>query len=197
MKKITSLIAVFFSIVTIAQAQDKTDSAGHLSFKGVPIDGTLEAFISKMKKSGFIHKFTKDGTALLQGEFATYKNCIVGVSTLKKKDLVSKIAVLFPDCETWPPLSSNYFNLKELLTEKYGSPSNSVEEFQSSTPDSDGSKMLDAQLGHCKYYTIYETEKGTIELSIERTEEMHCFVKLAYFDKINSEKVKKAALDDL
>ena len=150
-----------------------------------------------MKKAGFTHKGTKDGVAVLEGEFASYKNCIIGVSTMKQKDLVSKIGVMFPDRDTWSSLSSNYFNLKELLTEKYGSPSESTEEFQSYTPDDDGSKMIQVQLGACKYYTTYDTEKGTIQLSIEHDGLTRCFVKLSYFDKINSEVVKKQALDDL
>jgi hypothetical protein len=72
----------------------------HLAFKGVPIDGTLEEYVSKMKKSGFTHSGTKDGVAILEGDFASYKSCIVGVSTLKQKNLVSKIAVIFPGRDT-------------------------------------------------------------------------------------------------
>lgn len=193
---------VFFSllfvvIVTNSFAQLKQDTSKHLTFKGVPIDGTLAEYVSKMKKSGFTHKGTKNGISILEGDFASYKNCIIGVSTLKQKDLVSKIAVIFPDRENWSSLSSNYFNLKELLTEKYGEPSESEEEFQSHTPDDDGSKMIQVQLGACKYYTTYETEKGSIQLTIEHDSVTRCFVKLAYFDKINSETVKKQALDDL
>jgi hypothetical protein len=177
-------------------AQSKPDSSKHLSFKGVPINGTLADYVAKMKKSGFTHKGTKDGVAMLEGEYASYKNCIVGVSTLKQKDLVDRIVVLFPNRETWSALSSNYSNLKELLTEKYGTPSENVEEFSTSVDD-DGTKLIQAQMGSCNYLTTYVTDKGTIQLKIEHDGEMHCFVKLAYFDKINGEAVKKQALDDL
>lgn len=178
-------------------AQKNIDPSKHLSFKGVPIDGTLATYVTKMKKNGFTHKFTKDGVAILEGEFASYKKCIVAVSTMQQKDLVSKIGVIFPDRETWSSLSSNYYNLKNLLTEKYGKPAESTEEFQTSTPEDDGSKMIQVELGSCKFYTIYETEKGSIQLSIEHDGMTRCFVKLAYFDAINSEVVKKQALDDL
>ena len=125
MRKLFS--SLFLTMIALASfAQVKSDSSKHLSFKGVPIDGTLADYVLKMKKNGFTHKGTKDGIAILEGDFASYKNCIVGVSTLKQKDLVSKIAVMFPDRETWSSLSSNYFNLKDLLTEKYGKPSESV-----------------------------------------------------------------------
>jgi hypothetical protein len=196
MKKIFSSLVFTLTVMTCF-AQVKSDTSKHLAFKGVPIDGTLDEFVLRMKKSGFTHTGTEDGTAILQGDFASYNSCIVGVSTLKTKDLVSKITVHFPDRDDWSSLSSNYFNLKQLLTEKYGKPSESVEKFQSYTPDSDGSKMTQVKLGACKYYTTYETEKGTIQLAIEHDGIRRCFVKLAYFDKINSETVKKQALEDL
>lgn len=193
-----SFITLIFTLtVAISFGQVKPDSSKHLSFKGAPIDGTLAEYVAKMKESGFTLKATKDGTAILEGDFAAYKNCTVGVSTLTQKDLVSKIVVNFPACETWSSLSSNYFNLKELLTEKYGKPSKSVEVFRSYTPDDDGTKMMEVRHDACKYYTIFETKKGTIQLAIGKGNSRSCFVKLTYFDKINSETVKKQALDDL
>lgn len=196
MKRVFSTLFLL-AIVLASTAQNKSDSSKHLAFKGVPIDGTLAEYVAKMKKVGFTHKVTKDGVAILEGDFASYKSCIVGVSTLKKKDLVSKIVVMFANRDTWSSLSTNYYNLKELLTEKYGSPLESIEEFQTYTPEDDGSKMTQVKLGSCKYFATFETEKGTIQLKIENDEVSHCFVKLAYFDKINSEAVKKQALDDL
>jgi hypothetical protein len=197
MKKIFSTLVLTLALTTCF-AQVKSDTSKHLSFKGVPIDGTRDEFVLKMKKSGFTHTGTEDGVAILQGDFASYKSCIVGVSTLKTKDLVSKIAVLFPDRDTWSTLSSNYFDLKEMLTEKYGKPSDCVEKFQSYTePRDDDRKMSEVGLDRCKYRTTYETEKGTIQLTIEQEGVIRCFVKLAYFDKINSATVKKQALDDL
>ncbi|MEQ1796896.1 MAG: hypothetical protein ABL872_03025 [Lacibacter sp.] len=193
---------IFFTLlftlnVTATFAQMQSDSSKHLTFKGVPIDGTLNEYVSKMKKSGFIQMKTEDGVAFLKGDFAAYKNCTLGVSTLKQKNLVSKIAVTFPDCDTWSALSSNYFNLKEMLTDKYGEPSECIEKFQSTTLEHDGYKMTQVQLDACKYYTIYKTEKGTIELSISHYDTDRCFVKLVYLDKINSETIKKEALSDL
>jgi len=196
MKTIFSTL-LFTLTAIMSLAQTKSDSSKHLTFKGVPIDGTLNEYVSKLKKKGLAHIRTDDGIALLKGDFAAYKNCIVGVYTLKQRDLVSRIGVLFPERETWSLLSSDYYSLKELLTEKYGKPSDSKERFQSYTPDDDGSKMTQVQLGACEYYANYETEKGSIQLSIEHSNVTRCFIKLVYFDKINSGSIKKEALDDL
>lgn len=193
MKKI--LLSLFLALTTLISFAQNTD---HLTFKGVPIDGTLDEYVSKMKKSGFSHLGTEDGTAILNGDFAGYKNCHIGVSTLKQKDLVHKIAVIFPDKETWSTLSGNYFDLKKMLTEKYGKPSDVVEKFDGySQPKDDNSKMYEVKFDRCKYYSIWETENGEIQLSIEHNSVTNCFVRLGYFDRINSEKIKAKAIDDL
>ena len=171
----------------------------HLSFKGVPIDGTLAEYVSKMKQSGFTLISTEKETAILTGDFAGYKDCYVGVSTLKEKDLVYKIGVLFPESKTWSSLSGNYFNLKQMLSEKYGNSSDTVEKFHNSytEADDDNSKMFEVGMDRCKYYSIWRTEKGEIQLSIEHDGSFNCFVKLMYVDKINSDIIKTKAKGDL
>lgn len=197
MRKLFSLL--FLTTITMTSfAQTKADSSKHLSFKSVPIDGTLNEYVSKMKKSGFTHLSTEDGTAILNGDFAGYKDCHVGVSTLKQKDLVHKIAVIFPKKDTWSTLSSNYFDLKKMLTEKYGEPSNVVEKFDGySQPREDDDKMYKVKFDNCKYHSIWETDKGDIQLSIDHNSVTSCFVTLAYFDKINGNIIKSSAKDDL
>lgn len=197
MKQLFSSI-LFTAIVITAFAQVKQDTSQHLIFKGVPIDGTLDQYVSKMKQSGFTHIQTKDGTAILNGDFAGYKDCYVGVSTLKQKDLVYKIVVIFSDKKTWSTLSGNYFDLKQMLTEKYGKPSEVVEQFDGySQPTDDEAKMYKVKFDNCKYYSIWQTDKGEIQLSIGHNSVTSCYVNLAYFDKINSVKIKATAKDDL
>jgi len=189
MKKIAiTLIAFLTTIASYAQT--------HLAFKGVPIDGKLSDYVLKMKQNGFVQLETQNGVAMLKGDFASYKDCIIGVSTLKDKDLVSKIAVIFPVQETWSSLSSNYFNLKELLTEKYGQPSESVEKFSSYEPKDDGGKMSYVHLDNCKYITTYKTDNGSIQLSINNND-YKAFVALAYVDKINGNIIRAKAKEDL
>ena len=198
--KMKTILTIFFLAITVMTsfAQDKSDTTKHLTFKGVPIDGTLNDYVYKMKKSGFTLIGTEDGVAMLKGDFAAYKDCIIGVATLKQKDLVSKITVIFPEGETWSSLSSNYYNLKELLTEKYGDPSEIVEKFDSySEPKNDNSKMHEVGMNNCKYYTTFEIENGSIQLSIENVGFSKSYVILSYFDKMNSKIIREKALDDL
>jgi len=48
-------------------------------------------------------------------------------------------------------------------------------------------------MDRCKYYTTYETGIGSIQLTIEKDD----FVRLSYFDKINSEIIREKAKSDL
>ncbi len=197
MKQVFSLL-LFTVIVMTGLAQVKQDTSQHLAFKGVPIDGTLNDYVSKMKQNGFTHTQTKDGTAILNGDFAGYKDCFVGVSTLKQKDLVYKIVVIFSDKKTWSTLSDNYFDLKQMLTEKYGKTSDVVEQFDGySQPTDDEDRMYKVKFDNCKYSSIWQTGKGEIQLSIGHNSVTSCFVRLVYFDKINSDKIKATAKDDL
>ncbi len=171
----------------------------HLSFKGVPIDGTLKSYTDAMVKAGFHYKLTQDGTALLTGDFAGYKGCTVGVSTLKNLDVVSRIAVLFPNKDTWSAVLGDYEHLKAMLTEKYGTPSDSQEKFTGHIGDYDNYFVMRAlKYGEYVWYTTFTTELGDIELAImSGTEYNTAMVRLSYYDKANSEKVRNAAMDDL
>jgi hypothetical protein len=193
----TKIILLFLAHLTICSFTD-SQSSDHLVFKGVPIDGTLKEYVAKMVQNGFTNLGTKDETALLNGDFAGYKNCNLSVSTLKQKDLVYKIAVTFPQKDTWSTLSGNYLDLKEMLTEKYGNPTEVVEKFDSySQPGDDSDRMRKVQFDNCKYYSIWNTDKGEIKLSIHHERANGCYILLTYIDKINSTIIKAKAKGDL
>lgn len=193
----------------------------HLTFKGVPIDGTLKQYITRMEQAGFTYvsnsesngnplipdiikgkpkeEEPKGGTAILQGDFAGYKGCTVYVSTLEGNDVVSNIVVQFPNRTTWEHLYGDYNNLKEMLTEKYGKPSSVREEFQGyrTSHETDNDKMRKVNNDECKYETRFNTDKGEIILWIGNELVWKTFVCLQYRDNINSNSVKQQAINDL
>ena len=194
MKKFFLVLSLLLSSVSLI-AQTVSE---HLTFKGVPIDGTLNEYVKKMENAGFSYLGQEDGTAMLQGDFAGYKNCIIGVSTLKAVNVVSTIGVIFPFCEDWSSLESNYEGLKSMLTKKYGEPAEVKEEFQGRVqPRTNNDKIYELSMDRCTWFTTFETPKGTIQLSLQKGEYMKYFVLLKYFDKINTDKVTSSAMDDL
>lgn len=188
----------------VAEANPQDDEAmaqsTHLKFKGVPIDGSLDKFVERMKRSNFKLVSSKNGVAVLKGDFADFKECTIRVATLESKDLVSHISVAFPNEEQWEHLYGDYKHLKEMLTEKYGKPSSCVEKFHSSygsrTTD-DSAKMYEVQFDQCKYETCFQANNGEIVLKIEHDESLDCYVMLSYNDKENGSAIRKHAMDDL
>lgn len=175
MKKIVVTLFLLMSFtLTFAQSSE------HLKFKGVPIDGTLSEYVLKMKQAGFQLVGTDDGVALLEGEFAGYRGCLIAVSTLNSVNVVNAIGVVFPACEDWSSLEGNYEHLKSMLTTKYGEPADVVEKFQGySTPRTNNDKFHELLMDRCTWYTIFETENGDIQLSLEKGDYGEfCFVKV-------------------
>ena len=196
MQILRSLLVLSLVFTTFSVKSQSADAVEHLTFKGVPIDGTLDDYVTNMKKAGFALESVENGLAMFSGDFAGYRECIIGVVTLDGKDLVSKVTVVFPKRDTWSDLESNYSNLKELLTVKYGEPERFEEKFNSTyQPDSDFEKMYELRFENCEYWSSFELDNGAIQLSIEHAG--YAFVMLAYFDKANTEEVHQKALDDL
>ncbi len=189
--KLLLLISLLLPLTMFAQSE-------HLTFKGIPIDGTLRQFTSQLIQKGFTKLNSENGQALLKGDFAGYKDCLVLVSTLDQRDLVYMTGVMFPDLDQWGLLESNYLKLKEMLTTKYGKPAEVIEEFQSRVkPKTDSDKLYKLKFDECTYKTIFETPKGRIVLTISHESVMRCFVILGYVDGINGGLARDAAMDDL
>ena len=188
---------LFVAASLTASAQIGLSEPEHLTFKGVPIDGSLSEFVVKLKAAGFIPCATEQEIAVLKGDFAGYKNCVVSAQTIKPKDLVDRVKVVFPGTKMWPALFNNYTSLKRMLTKKYGEPTACIEEFYTFyQPELDDMKICAVQFDKSKFLTTFNTQKGEIQLSIGH-KGMNCFPVLHYFDKINTESVQADALDDL
>jgi len=187
-----SLLLVICALISFAQNESE-----HLTFKGVPIDGTLREYIEKMKNAGFEYVGEENKTANLQGEFAGFKECTIVVSTLKFKDLVNSIGVIFPANEKWWVVEKNYKDLKSMLIQKYGEPSECVEKFKEYTPSTNSGKIMKLMNNEYSWFSTFSTPKGNIQLSIAYQLSIGCFVTLKYSDKINTESIRSHAINDL
>lgn len=204
MKKLLTLVVCLIMMGGIhaqvnIHAQGSIPAQQHLTFKGVPIDGTIRDYKDAMIKAGFHYEGEEDGISILTGDFAGYKNCIIGVSTLANCDIVSKIAVIFPYNSTWSALLNDYEHLKEMMTKKYGRPKDCQEKFTGYVGDSGDLKLLALRKGEYEWYSKFETELGTITLTIGQGNSYSTTgsAVLIYQDKINSERVNNSAIDDL
>ena len=90
-----------------------TSASSPLSFKGIPMTGTLSAFGSELVKAGF----RSAGNGTYTGDFAGYSGCKV---TPSGSNPVQSVRVDFPVISDWDALEKAYDSLQASLTRKYG-----------------------------------------------------------------------------
>lgn len=170
---------------------------GHLKFKGIEINGTPKEFVQKLTEKGCTFLLEQDGISMLTGEFASFKNCEIGV--LAFDDMVTKVAVMLPgDVDSWSILNAQYTNLKEMLTQKYGKPYIDLDEWQGygGKPKDDNSCMHELRMNRAKIACGFQTENGSIELMMFSMSG-NCRVMLTYTNKVNQKTIMDSAMEDL
>jgi hypothetical protein len=94
-------------------------------------------------------------------------------------------------------LERNYDGLKSMLIEKYGEPKRVIEKFQSNYVPNNSLKWLNLMSDECTWFSVFETDKGDIELFIQKVKYGKAAVILKYYDKVNTDVVRASAMDDL
>lgn len=159
MKKVLlSIVLVMTSLVCIAQVD-------HMSFKGVPINGKLNSFVSKLEAQGFSVEYKQDDAAVLSGEFAGKSDCTIMVISTKVSNIVWKVVVQFPEKTSWYSLKGEYNSFKESYTKKYGEPT-SYEFFSSPYYEGDGYELQALKSEKCMWASYFSTSQGTIILEL-------------------------------
>ena len=102
----------------------------HLEFKGVPIDGNIDYFVSELKKQGFEELHRLDAGVIMTGKF-TGKDANIYILPSAKTRTVWKVSAQFGKDESWQDLKSYYFEYVKLYASKYGEPSSHYEPFLS------------------------------------------------------------------
>lgn len=193
-KLISTILCLFVCLATFAQSAEPS----HLTFKGIPIDGTPTTFGNKLKAAGFTFDYEYDNIHWYIGEFAGYKSCYIGVK--HSKNLVYEVVVLFPECYSWDMLYNDYTSLKNMLTKKYGDPYACEEKFEN-TPsyrniEDNNDKFEEVKDNHCCYWAFFieTTTMGNLIIEIKGGTPR---VGIHYIDYINNSAKESAALNDL
>lgn len=168
MKHLLTFLLLFFA-VGFCSAQSE-----HMKFKGIPMEGTLNSFVDKLKSKGYTYMGQQDGIALLQGEFAATKDCTIGVARFADKDQVNMVVVLLPGQKSWSSITSDYYTFKNLLTEKYGTP-NVTENFSDREPTSDFSKFYALLNDECHFLSEFTTNNSRKHFDLSKIYELPMF----------------------
>lgn len=189
MKRISViLIASLATICVMAQE--------HLSFKGIPIEGSMTTFCQKLKAKGLTKIGTDNNVTLFTGDF-TGRQATIGVGATDDGKSVHSVVVFFDPNSEWNNLVNTYDYYKELYTRKYGKPS----AFQENNPSSQNSNIMlmhELTQGTVTYASAWEVTGGMIELSIEKAGTYgDGMVVIKYRDAQNVEAKIKNDLDDI
>ena len=180
MKKILITLTVLFAVIDI-MAQE------HLSFKGIPIEGSMTEFCQKLKSKGF--------TSVGHRQFRCEPER--GVTATDDGKNVFAVVVLFDPSGEWNTLVNTYDYYKDLYTRKYGKPTISKENNPAHL-DSNTALMAEVHQGTVVYGSAWEVTGGDIQLSIEKSSGVYeGMVMIRYRDSQNIEAKIQNDLDDI
>lgn len=191
MKK-TLLIAflTLFSIVCLGQ------EAAHLKFKGIPIDGEYKAFSQKLVQKGFKQVEVSTDGIVLVGNFMATPGVMVVVYPDPKSKAVSMVSAMIETGDSWAQIESKYYDVIDTYKEKYGEPTEHVEEFTTEVYNSDSWRKDALHDGQCNYKTLWETEGGRIVISPTYFNFKH-YIVCAYVDEQNVKALRQTIIDDI
>lgn len=189
MRKIFVTLTLFFAVINI-MAQE------HLSFKGIPIEGSMTAFCQKLKAKGFTSLGRDNNITLFSGDF-TGRKATVGVTATDDGKNVFAVVVFFDPSGEWNTLVNTYDYYKDLYTRKYGVPTISKEN-NPALSDSNTALMAEVHQGTVVYGSAWEVTGGDIQLSIEKSSGVYeGMVMIRYRDSQNVEAKIQNDLEDI
>lgn len=189
MKKLIIFSILLFSAVNI-KAQE------HLSFKGIPIEGSVTEFCQKLQAKGFTSIGQKDNVSMFIGDF-TGREATIGVTATDDGKNVFGVLVGFNPSGEWNRLVSTYDYYKNLYTRKYGKPTLSKEN-NPSLSDDNISLMAEVHEGTVVYTSVWKVKGGEIGLSIEKTSGVYeGMIIIKYRDSQNAETKLQNDLEDI
>lgn len=168
----------------------------HLTFRGIPIEGSMTDFCQKLKAKGFTQVGKDRNITLFNGDF-TGRQATIGVGASDDSKNVFSVVVLFDPSGEWNNLISTYDYYKELYTRKYGEPKIS-KETNPSHSDSNTALMAEVHEGTVVYVSAWTVPGGNIQLSIEKSSGVYeGMVMIRYQDSQNVEAKIKRDLEEI
>ena len=186
-KALSNFIVCFFAISCFAQE--------HLSFKGIPMTGSMTEFCRKLSEKGFTKISRDNNITIFKGDF-TGRKATVGVGATEDGKNVHAVVVFFEETENWKTLVNTYDYYKDIYTRKYGIPYAS-KEYNPSIQDDNFSKMLELLQGNVIYESTWYVTGGRISIYIDKYDNLSGKVVITYLDSQNVETKIQQDIDDI
>lgn len=191
MYKLICIIFIIASYCTcFAQKQE------HLTFKGIPLEGSMDSFCQKLEAKGYIVLDRNNTLTVLHGDFTGYPATIRITATDDGKNVFA-VCVIFDSSRDWRTLVNTYDHYKDLYTIKYGQPK-LQKEHNPSNSNSNAVLMLKLEEGTVEYFCIWETKGGEIKLTIDKSSRSYeGQVSIYYRDSLNVKAKIQSDLNDI
>lgn len=168
----------------------------HLSFKGIPIEGSITEFCKKLEAKGLTSIGSENNITMFTGDFTGREATIAVAATDDGKNVFS-VVVLFDSSDEWNTLVNTYDYYKDLYTRKYGKPSKSKERNPAHSDDNIFF-MSELNSGTVVWASAWKVTGGDIELSIEKSNGyLSGLVMIRYRDAQNVEAKIQKDLEDI
>ena len=186
------IITVFIILIVIPiNAQD-----AHLKFKGIPIDGEYKAFSQKLIQKGFRQVEVSTDGIVLVGNFMATPEVMVVIYPDPTSKAVSMVSAMIETGDKWAQIESKYYEVINTYKEKYGEPTEHVEEFTAEVFNSDSWRVSRLHDGQCNYRTLWELENGRI-IICPTYFDYNYYIVCSYVDKENIKALHKTIIDDI
>lgn len=162
MKKLFLIAVLILVSIVSVNAQEQ-----HMKFMGIPIEGTVSDFSSKIVSKGFELKWSGNGCNVYKGSFLN-EDVTVFVLGSTDSPLLLGVNIEFPKQLSWSNLSTRFDDYGELFSKKYGQPYKQRRKFTSPYYNGDGYEMSAVRLEKCEYETTWKTAEGLIRISINK-----------------------------
>lgn len=110
-------LVVSFALALVALVAYAQSNSEHLSFKGIPIKGSLTEFCKKLQTKGYKNESKKSNFARFKGDF-TGRNATIGIFADDNGQNVYGVIVVFDSSGQWKTLANTYSYYKDLYTKK-------------------------------------------------------------------------------
>lgn len=191
-----TLVTIILSLLTLCMSAQT-----HLKFKGIPIEGSIDAFENKLVAQGYKQYMRNDPGHVLEGTFAGVKNCHIFIFCTQKTRQIWKAAVAFPSESSWQDARTSYDKFCAQFKQKYGEPTNTYEYFVSPYELDDGFEFQAISAGKGYYCMHWAFPEGDIAVKIGALNSLEGYVILEYEDRaganLKNEEENSTISDDI
>ena len=190
MKKIFCIVALAIMCMATSFAQEEA-----LKFKGIPIEGNINEFKTKLIDAGY-KPYTVADKEVYAGQF-TKEDCTIVLEQTNDHQIASVMVIFSKEYQSWQSINNAFNTLKEALITKYNCQPNDIEEVlewaDGETPDSDLIKFVALTTENCNHILKLKVKGGFISLAKTPA----ATLSLTYFSNKSAQKYNQEKYEDL